>query len=254
MNVVAVVSAVGGAGRTTLCGALAVLLARRRRQVVALELDGRNILGTYLGLDALPGRGLAHALLDPRSAWYAHTFRSADGVLFVPYGTLAGDQISACEAKLAALPYWLQGVLGEIDVDRDGVVLLDTERYPSQQAEQAIRCAHLVLCVTPPDPAAAVSLAAVLAHIRRPGTAFYIVVNRVNPAHPMHGDVLALLRARVGEAALLPQRMHLDEAVPDAFARGAWVFDDAPQSQMSHDLHGLANWLDAWLVKRTLGN
>ena len=254
MNVIAVVSATGGAGRTTVCGSLAVLLARRRHEVVALELDNQNVLSVYLGLDALPGRGLVQALLDGRSAWHAQTFRSAEGVLFVPHGALDGEQASACDARLATMPCWLRSVLADIDVQGDGVVMLDTARYPSALTMQAVRCADLVLYVSTPDPAAAVSLGAVLAPIRRCAAALHVVVNRVNPAHPMQADVLALLRVKVGEATLLPQRLHLDAAVPDAFARGAWVFDDAPSSQMSHDLHGLAKWLDEWLVARAGGN
>jgi len=34
--------------------------------------------------------------------------------------------------------------------------------------------------------------------------------------------------------------------VPQAYARGGYFFDDAPHSQTSHDLQGLANWLSAW--------
>jgi cellulose synthase operon protein YhjQ len=131
-----------------------------------------------------------------------------------------------------------------------GAVLLDTARYPSQQAEQAMRAADLVLCVTTPEPARCVALAAALQGMRRPGAVFHIVVNQMDSTHAMHRDALALLRARVGAAAILPQRLHRDAALPDAFARGAWVFDEAPHAQISHDLHGLAHWLDGWLSGR----
>jgi cellulose synthase operon protein YhjQ len=250
MTVIAIVSAAGGAGRTTICSALAVLLARRARQVFALELDAQNILGAYLGLDALVPRGLVHALFDGGQPWHTESFRSADGVMFVPYGALDATHIAASEAALAALPDWLAGALADINVLPGGAVLLDTARYPSQQAEQAMSAADLVLCVTTPEPAGCVALAASLHGMRRPGAVFHIVVNQMDPAHAMHRDALALLHARVGAAAILPQRLHRDAALPDAFARGAWVFDEAPHAQISHDLHGLAHWLDGWLDGR----
>lgn len=250
MTVIAVVSTAGGAGRTTVCSALAVLLARRARQVFAIELDAQNILGAYLGLATLAPRGLVHALIGNSGDWHAESFRNDDGVMFVPYGALDAEQIGASELAFAALPGWLAGALADIDLRPDAAVLIDAARYPSQQAEQAMRSADLVLCVTTPEPAGCVSLAAALEpmrRMRRPGAGFFIVVNQLHPTHTMHRDALALLRARVGEGAILPQRLHRDTALPDAFARGAWVFDDAPHAQISHDLHGLARWLEGWL-------
>ncbi|EMH3298111.1 TPA: cellulose synthase operon protein YhjQ, partial [Burkholderia multivorans] len=78
-------------------------------------------------------------------------------------------------------------------------------------------------------------------------------VNRLNPARDMQRDALAMLRAAAGPTALLEQRIHADAAVPEAFARGSWIFDDAPYSQASHDLHGVANWVDAWLTAAVAG-
>jgi hypothetical protein len=64
----------------------------------------------------------------------------------------------------------------------------------------------------------------------------------------MQRDVLAMLAAALGDGLPLAQRVHLDVALPESFARGTWLFDDAPHSQASHDLHGVANWLDAWVA------
>lgn len=248
MKTIAVVSTAGGTGRTTLCAALAVLLARRHRQVVALDLDPQNLLGAHLGIDGFAPRGIAHALLDDASAWHAHTWRNAEGVLFVPYGAVSLAQSARCDARLAADPQWLARALAELDLPDDGVVLIDTARYPSQQAGQAVRCADLVLCVTPPEPAACATLVARLDALRAGGAPLRIVVNRLNPARDMQRDVLAMLAAALGDGLPLVQRVHLDVALPESFARGTWLFDDVPHSQASHDLHGVANWLDAWLA------
>ncbi|MEX3812005.1 cellulose biosynthesis protein BcsQ [Paraburkholderia sp. BR13439] len=251
MKTIAVVSTAGGTGRTTLTAVLAVLLARRGRQVVALDFDPQNMLGAQLGIDALEAAGLSQALLDADTAWHASTWRNADGVLFVPYGAVSTAQSTQCDARLAADPRWLADALAELDLPRDGVVLIDTTRYPSQQAEHALRCADLALCVTPPEPAACATLVARLAALRDTCAQLRIIVNRLNPARDMQRDVLAMLGAALGDKLPLAQRVHLDVALPESFARGTWLFDDAPHSQASHDLHGLANWLDAWLTEAT---
>jgi len=191
MKTIAITSTTGGAGRTTLAGALAVLLARRGRPVVAVEFDAQNLMGATLGLDTLAEHGLAHSLLaDPADAapWHAHTWRNADGVLFVPYGQVDAAGAAACDARLAAEPDWLSRALDEIALPAEGVVLVDTARYPSPQAEQAIRRADLTLVVVPPEPAACATVAARLDALGAGRGDLQIVVNRLNPARDMQRD------------------------------------------------------------------
>ncbi|MBY4804192.1 cellulose biosynthesis protein BcsQ [Burkholderia cepacia] len=249
MKTIAITSTTGGAGRTTLTAALAVLLARRGRPVVAVEFDAQNLMGATLGLDTLAEHGLAQSVLGGAEPWHAHTWRNADGVLFVPYGQVDAAGAAACDARLAVDPAWLSRALDEIALPADGVVLIDTARYPSTQAEQAIRRADLTLVVVPPEPAACATTAARLDALGAGGE-LHIVVNRLNPARDMQRDALAMLRAVAGPASMLEQRIHVDAAVPEALARGSWIFDDAPYSQASHDLNGVANWVDTWLAAR----
>lgn len=247
MKTIAVTSTSGGAGRTTLAAALAVLLARRGRPAVAVEFDPQNLLGAHLGLDTLSEAGLAQTLLGAPEPWHAHTWRNADGVLFVPYGRVDAAQAAACDARLAAEPSWLARALGEIALPAEGVALIDASRYPSLHAEHAIRSADLTLVVVPPEPAACATVAARLDALRAGRGALQIVVNRLNPARDMQRDALTMLREVAGPGVILDQRIHVDAAVPESLARGSWIFDDAPYSQVSHDLHGVANWVDAWL-------
>ncbi|WP_206956399.1 cellulose biosynthesis protein BcsQ [Trinickia acidisoli] len=247
MKTVALVSTVGGAGRTTLTAALAVLLARRDRPVVAADIDPQNMLGAYLGLDTFAQVGFGHAIAGRVEPWRGNTWRNAEGVLFAPHGETTLAERMAYEARLAAEPRWLADALARIDFPPRGVALIDTARFPSQQAAQAVRAADLVLCVTPPEPAACATLARCFRNLRDSSANVKVVVNRLNPAREMQRDVLGLLRAAVGDALELAHRVHFDAAMPESLARGGWLFDDVPHSQASHDLHGLANWLDAWL-------
>ncbi|PTB17811.1 cellulose synthase operon protein YhjQ [Trinickia symbiotica] len=247
MKTIALISTTGGAGRTTLTSALAVLLARRGRPVAAADLDPQNMLGAHLGLDSFAQVGLGQAMAGRVEPWRDHTWRNADGVLFAPHGETTLAERTEYESRLAAKPRWLTDALAQIDFPPRGVVLIDTARFPSQQAAQAIAAADLVLCATPLEPAACATLARRFARLHQSAARVKVVVNRLNPARDMQRDALALLRAAVGNALELVHRVHFDAAVPESLARGGWIFDDVPHSQASHDLHGLANWLDAWL-------
>ncbi|SAK60076.1 chromosome partitioning ATPase protein-like protein [Caballeronia temeraria] len=249
MKTIALISTAGGAGRTTLAASLATLLARRGRDVVALDFDPQNMLGAYLGLDTLAAEGIGETLVDPSRAWHESTWRNDDGVLFVPHGNLTLAQIAESDARLAAHPRWLEHAIRDIGLPETGVVLIDTPRYPSAHADHAARAADLVLAVCPPEPAACATLVARLPALRESCADVRLVVNRLNPARAMQRDALAMLRAAT--AMPVAQRIHLEASMPEAFSHGAWLFDEAPHSQASHDLHGLAQHVDAWLPALT---
>ena len=246
MKTVAIVSVAGGAGKTTLTAALAVLLARRHRSVVAVEMDEQNMLGTCLGLRSVPHNGLATHALNEDGPWHTSTFRSNEGVMFVPFGTVQPRMLLSFDALLGQHPDWLGDRLNEISLPDDGIVLIDAARFPGEKALQALRCADLVLCVTRPDPYGCVVLGKHFNMLKRYSKVLKVLSNAVYPARQLHHDVLTMLKARIGADALLPLRVHLDEVVPQAYARGGYFFDDAPHSQPSHDLQGLASWLAAW--------
>lgn len=247
MKTIAITSTCGGVGKTTLVASLAVLLARRQLPVVVVELSAQNLLGTLLGLPDVPSEGLLAHALDQHGPWHDSTYRNDEGVIFVPFGAADVVDSVAFDAALADDPEWLADNLRKIDLPADGVALLDATCLPDVRAIQAIHCADLVLCVTRPEPLANASLAQ-YAHIMREDSGrFRIVANGVSPAHPLHYEMLTMLRACVGADILLPLRIHLDDSVPESYARGAYCFDIAPHSQASHDLQGLGNWLAEWV-------
>jgi len=250
MKTIAILSTAGGAGRTTLTAALAVLLARRGRPVVAVDFDPQNLLGAHLGLDELPTSGIGAAITTD-VPWHAHTWRNDDGVLFVPYGDAPLASLPRTCQRLAEQPRWLAGSLASIDLPAQGVVLIDTPRYPSMHAAQALRCADLVLCVTLPEPGALATLVRHLPELRAACDEPLFVLNRLNPAREMQRDALSMLFAALGHGAAPAIRLHADAALPEAFARGSWLFDDAPYSQTSHDLQGLASSVEEQLAALT---
>ncbi|WP_455285917.1 cellulose biosynthesis protein BcsQ [Cupriavidus necator] len=241
MKTVAIVSTVGGAGRTTMTAELATLLAWHGHPALAIECDPRGMLGFHFGLRAPAVIGLCNA-----PSWNKAGQRSDDGVLFVPWGN-PGRPIE--QAQMAQLmqrePHWLRGRLAQVDLPSNAVALIDSTPWPSPYARQAIAAADLVLVLAPALPQACATLPALSAALKEVGVAVACAITRLQPARQLHTDISVLLRATL-DGKLLPYEVHEDAAVPEAFAHGESFCRSTPHSQAAHDLQGLASWLSGW--------
>jgi cellulose synthase operon protein YhjQ len=256
MKTIAIVSATGGAGRTTLTAALAGLLAAREHVALAVECDPHNVLALHFGLRESAREGLVtHLTGGPgaNDAWSHAALQSDDGVLVLPWGSLATgaapeaaiDPDDDASALLDARPGWLRELLGRVDLPAQAIALIDAGTWPSAHARQAIHAADLVLGVLTPCASACATLprlTAALARAQKPGM---FVANAIVPARQLHMDLVALLRARLGPA-MLPYIVHADTGVPAALAAGENFCLSAPSSQAAHDLNGIASWLSHW--------
>ena len=255
MKTIAIVSPVGGAGRSTITAALASLLAGRGHGVLALECDPRNLLGLHFGLRESGAQGLIDAALRPSADdWAAAGLRSDDDVLLVPWGRpdrkdgergIGADAIAA--RCLLERPGWLRALLAQVDLAGDGVVLVDTPAWPCLHAGQALAAADLALVLAPPEPEVCATLPRLQTALEQAGLPYRVVATRVQPARQLHGDVLALLRNRLGER-MLPYQVHLDHGLPEALASGQNFCRAMPHSQAAHDLQGIAAWLSQWIA------
>ncbi|WP_321963879.1 cellulose biosynthesis protein BcsQ [Paraburkholderia sp. J7] len=257
MKTIAIVSSVGGAGRTTLTAALAGLLAAREHVALAAECDPRNVLALHFGLRESAREGLVtHLAGGPGAddAWSRAALQSDDGVLVLPWGSLANGHASLdddASALLDARPGWLRELLARVDLPAHAIALVDAGTWPSAHARQAIDAADLVLCVLAPCATACATLPRLIAALVRAGKRSVFVANAVAPARQLHMDVVSLLRARLG-AAMLPYLVHADTGVPAALAAGENFCLSAPSSQAAHDLNGIASWLSHWSTGASL--
>lgn len=248
MKTVAIVSTTGGAGRSTLTAELASLLASRKHQVLAIECDPRNVLGFHFGMREIPTEGLGAFLHETSAmAWAKTGQRSDDGVLFVPWGD--STELGAIE-RLAS--NWLARQLARVDLPPRGVVLVDTAPWPSAYANQAIDAADLVLALVPAQPETCLTLRRFTDSLAARGKAVRYLATRLQPARPLHVDIVAMLQAMLG-ADMLPYHVHEDSSVADALARSENFSRSTPHSQAAHDLNGVASWLSAWIESEELG-
>jgi len=253
MKTIAIISPVGGAGRTMLTAALAGLLSERKHSVLAVECDPRNVMTFYCGLRVPARQGLVSHVVSPTDDWSEAALQTDDGVLWLPWGGARGDgrgpdaELSAAiAATLHQQPQWLRELLLRIDLPGHSVALLDTPTWPSVHATQAITAADLVMVVVPPEPLACATLPRLRSELSALGKEALYVANAVSPASQLHTDILALLRGSLG-TALSAYRVHADSGIPEALARNEHFVHSAPHSQAAHDMHGLATWLSSWV-------
>ena len=239
MTVCSLISTGGGSGRSTLCAQLASVLARRGREVLALDLDPGGTLGLQLGLPLSETDGWA-ARAAAGADWRDAAFRNSDGVSLLPFGELAADALGAFEDRLSRDPSWLRRQIEQLAFSPNALVLIDTPRLPSPLARQAIEASGLLLNVMRADTAAYCSLPRV--HAVAAGRPLLHVLNQVEAMRPLQADLLQLMRRELGEQ-LSPGPVHRDEAVAESVAANLALSDHAPHSQATHDLQGLASWL-----------
>ena len=238
LTLVAVVSAAGGAGRSTLTAHLAAQLAHAGHPVAVVELDAQNSIGALLGVTQTCEKGVLTPGVAP-DGWRAALRETPEGVPLLPAGR-------SDAASLASLAQWLHqdtgGLRRQLDavgLPSDARVLIDTQRLPDVIAQAAIAAADLVLGVVPVTTTGYVTLTDLMTACA--GRA-QIVPNFVASNSPLNNDLLHLIRARGGDA-IVPVRIHRDEAVGTAAANGKSLVSSAQGSQAAVDFAHLEAWL-----------
>ncbi|MCK9509760.1 MAG: cellulose biosynthesis protein BcsQ [Pigmentiphaga sp.] len=246
MNVVAIVSAKGGVGKTTVCANLAVALARRQRQVLAVDLDPQNALRHHFGLDPSGLAGLSRATLG-ESDLLSVCQPTDSGVIVLPYGMVNETDRETFETVLAQEPAWLARHLGDLALNDDAIVVLDTPPGPSIYLRQALTAAHLVLVVTLADAASYATLPMIEGLIETycAGRSGFIdhafIINQVNRSRQLARDVVLSMQASLGDRVV--SLLHQDQAVSEALACNQSVLDYDPYCQGTSDFQHTADWV-----------
>jgi len=235
MKVVAVVSAKGGVGKTTLTANLATALQHQGAPtVLVVDLDPQNALGLHFGADPGALAGVSRASLSGDS-WGSVCQQSPSGVHVLPYGVVNEADRMAFERHLEANPDWLALQLQGLDLPPDALVFIDTPPGPSAYMQQALTAAQVVV-VNLPDAAsyAALALMQRLVHTYctpRPDFAGTLhVLNQADGARQLSKDITRVMQDSLGDRLI--GVIHEDQAVREALA-----YD---QSVLEYDTHGQA--------------
>lgn len=246
MNVLAVVSAKGGVGKTTLTANLGAALGKGRR-VVCLDLDPQNALRLHLGVAMDEHDGISRCTLEDRR-WNTAIFQSPGSPEVLPFGTITENDRDAFEVHLAEHNNWLDRGLEHIQSASTDMAILDTPPGPSLYLQQALRVANYVLIVLHADAASYATVPAMESLVQRycadrsdfKGSAY--VLNNVNTEKALSRDIVEILRANLG-GRLTPMVIHQDEAVRESLASDQLLADYDPHCVATYDVASCADWV-----------
>ena len=125
MRVLAVVSAKGGMGKTTLTANLATALTRFNRPCVAVDADPQNALGLHFGMSPTEAFGLSAANIS--GADFARFLaRAKPQAPYLPFGRPAAAALRSFERAIGSDRQWLRKTLSGLLPDTTEWVLVDT--------------------------------------------------------------------------------------------------------------------------------
>lgn len=247
MKVIAIVSAKGGVGKTTLTANLATALQREGvATLLVVDMDPQNALGLHFGADPRSLAGVSRASLAGED-WGSVCVQSPSGVHVLPYGVVNESDRVAFERHLDAHPNWLVQQLQGLELPEDAVVLIDTPPGPSVYMQQTLSAAQVVVVVSLPDAAsyAALALMQRLVHTyctpRPDFSETLYVLNQVDGARQLSKDITRVMQDNLGER--LVGVVHEDQAVREALAYDQSVLEYDPQGQAADDLRKCARVL-----------
>lgn len=243
MKILAIASAKGGVGKTTVTANLAAALSLAGYPVLVADLDPQNALRLHFSLPAGEIGGLSRATLAG-TPWRASCERSQRGVAVLPYGVINEDDRLLFEHHLATHPDWLAAHLDSLGMVRHAIVLIDTPPGPSIYLRQALAAADMALLVTLPDAASYSALPMmenlVASHAGdRAGFAGHLhLINQSDATRRLTADVAQVMRGQFGERFV--GSVHRDQAVAEALAYDQNIFEYARDSQAAADLMEIA--------------
>ncbi len=246
MNVLAIVSAKGGVGKTTLSANLGAALAANRR-VVCVDLDPQNALRLHLGVAMDELDGLARCTLEGRR-WDSAIFQSPGSPEILPFGTINETDRDAFEVHLAEHPNWLAQGLQSLRLKDTDYLVIDTPPGASLYLQQALRVANFALVVLHADAASYATVPTMEGLIQRYcqerdnfiGSAY--VLNCVNSDKVLSRDIVELLRSNLSER-MVPMVIHQDEAVRESLACDRLVAEYDPHCEATFDIASCTQWV-----------
>ncbi|MCF5722479.1 cellulose biosynthesis protein BcsQ [Pseudomonas syringae] len=246
--VMAVVSANGGVGRSTLVAALSSGLQRLGESIVALDLDPQNALRQHFGLDhELPGIGRS-SLINVK--WETLLQAGFAGCQVMPFGDIDTQQQENLQRWMAREPNWLAQQLSVLGLSERYTVIIDTPAGNNVYLHQALNLADHILVVVQPDAACLGTLdqmdallAPYLKRERSPRCHF--VINQLDEHSAFKLDMVDAFKQRLNETLL--EVVHRDPSIGEALAFGTDPLDNVARSTASDDINELCRLLrGAW--------
>lgn len=248
-QVLAVISAKGGVGKTTLSAALASTVRLPGGRTVAIDLDPQNALRHHLAVSP-DTAGMGNASLTGES-WSSLLLPGSADTCVLPYGSLEQDERRALELFLENDPRWLVRQIARMGLGSQDVVVLDVPCGDARMLEQALNVATQILVVVTADAACYLTLdrledllAPTLSSEQPPACGF--VLNQFEASRAFSRDMAEVTARRLGDRLL--GVIHKDYALGEALAYGHNPLQAPGAAQGVQDLLALS---DALLTRLT---
>lgn len=246
MTIIAIASAKGGVGKTTISANLGMALARAGRPVLLIDLDPQDSLRLHFTAAAPGEQGLARAACDGTD-WRASLIDIGGGCQVLPYGRINELGRESFEGLLRLQPQLLRQGIASLRLPKDTVVILDTPPGPSVYLSQALSSCSTAVVALLSDAASYATLPMMHGLLQRYcfgrsdfGDHAYLI-NQVDNARQLNADVAHVMRVQFGSRAL--PLVHQDQAIPEALACNQFVGDYDPTSRATKDLAAMAEQL-----------
>ncbi|MFW0755435.1 cellulose biosynthesis protein BcsQ [Pseudomonas sp. H11T01] len=251
-KVIAIVSANGGVGKSTMVAGLAKTLRRPGGRTIAIDLDPQNALSSHLGLtQQVPGL----IQLKPQDAdWVAHCLPGYGGSECLPFG--AGDVNASRSLKQLMFEDsgWLNQHLASMNLGENDTVILDTPSGATVFSQQALDAADLVLVITVADAASYLALETMTQWLdtsRRRAQRHRYVLNQQDESRSFSRDMAVLFQRRLG--ADLIRTIHLDHQLNESLAYGRDPLQYSPDSIGCLDILSLSRVVHDLLFPQAAG-
>ncbi len=242
MIIIAVISPIGGSGKSSLALGLASILANLQHPVVLVEADPANLLVYQLGKPELTQQGLAQGLTNNTS--WAHLITTLeDNVRFIPFGAQSFQESMDLSLQFAHNPKALETVIHGCATSDQDIFIFDTAKLPNFLAHAVLKISDLNLIPLTPDAHSLLSIDPTIQCLLEGRGSSYFLLNRFKANQALHLDIWTLAKIKLSHR-LLPFYLVEDQALPEAFASGLSLQDYSPSSQLTQGFHQLANWID----------
>lgn len=258
MKTVAVVSAKGGVGKTTVSVNLAAAFWQAGRDVLVVDLDPQNAVALHLGLDTAARLGVSDALLGEVELQNV-VVKSPSGVRMIPFGNEIDEmRRHALEQKLHEEPGVLGRYLQTLGLPEDTIVIIDTPPGPSAYLRQALTLADIAVVVSLADAGSFATLPMMLGLIqtycggRASFVAYGLILNQVDRSKQLSKDVATVVEGSFGGRVI--GLIHQDQSVAESLAFQESVLAYAPYAQASVEFAQCAERIAATLPRAAAGS
>jgi len=250
-KVVAIVSANGGVGKSTVAASLAKTLRHPGGRTIAIDLDPQNALSSHLGV-AGQDAGLIQ-LKEQHADWGAYRLPGFGSSECLPFGLSSVNDRRSLEQLMLEDSDWLNQHLASMNLGENDTVILDTPAGTTLYSQQALDAADLVLVTAVADASSYLALDAItpwLAH-QRPAQLHRYVLNQRDDSRSFSRDMGVLFVRRLG--AELIATIGQDQRFNESLAYGRDLLQYAPESTACKDILALSGAVQCLLFPDACG-